>query len=213
MFRARLLALFVVSLTGLVGLAAQAPATKPAATGDKAPVAKPAAPSPAPEKPAEKAAPIKPAAEPSDIKLFTFANDGELADMTQFFTSLYAKMSPGAKAPKFTSLSRTKTVIIRGTKSELEHAEVIVKLIQGTTDAKGPQVAKLKTAKVDEVVNALIHLDMDGRVLALRGTNSLVVLPGFEADAEQLKKVIEAFEKVEPKSTTKTAAPKPRNDD
>ncbi len=209
----QLLAVGAALAVGLAGASAQVPVAKPVAPGDK--------PTPVPVA-------VKPA-EPTDIKTFAFASDAELADMTQLFGGLFAKLAPkppaavpvgtpapapqAVKAPKFTVSARTKTVIVRGSKAELDQAEAIVKLIQGAaTDPKGPQLAKLKTARVDEVVAALTALELEGRVLALRGSNSLVMLPGFEADAEQVKKVIEAFEKVELKPTTKTPV-KPGVDD
>jgi hypothetical protein len=197
------LALGAAMAVGLAGASAQTAGTKAAA---------------APEKPA--AVPVK-AVEASEIKTFTLASEGELADMT-YFASLYSKLATkptgataqAVKMPKYTMLPRTKTVIVRGTKAELEQAEAIIKLIQGTADPKGTMIAKLKTAKVDEVVAALTNLELDGRVFALRNSNSLVMLPGFDADAEQVKKVIEAFEKVDAKTAaSKTNPVKPRDDD
>ena len=168
----------------------------------------------APAKPAEKAAPA--AAEPSDVRSFTLATDAELADLNTLFATLYGKTGAkaGAKAPRFTAVPRSKSVIVRGTKAELDQAEAVVKLIQGAppaaaggTAAPAAQTVKLKVAKVDEVVTALTNLGLDGQVVALRGTNSLVLLPGHEADAPQVKKVIEALDKAEAKDPKAAKAP------
>ncbi len=171
------------------------------------PPAKPTEAKPAEVKPTE----VKPA-EPTDIKAFTFATDAEFADMTQQFNTLYAKTAKSAagqpaKSPKTTTVSRAKTVLVRGTKAELEAAEAVVKLIQGTAaDAKGPQLAKLKAARADEVVSALAALELDGFVLPLRSGNALILLPAPDATAQQVKKVIDTFEKIDPKAGTKVNA-------
>ena len=167
-------------------------------------------------KPIDKAlsAPVAPTPiEPADIRSFTIATDAELADMTQLFAGLYTRLAPkpatpatpAAKTPKFTAIARTKTVIVRGTKAELDRADAVVKLIrgEGAADGKGPQVMKLKVCRVDEVVAALASLEFEGRVVPLRATNSVIILPGNEADIPQIKKVIDALEAV----PAKTPAP------
>ena len=205
------------ALAALLATAAVGLAQPPAAT----PAPKPADPA----KPTEPAKPVeakkeepKPA-EPTDVKTFTFATDAEFTDAVQQFALLFGKMTakpadapkpaPGtptaaAKGPKFTALARAKSIAVRGTKTELDTAETVVKVLQGTADGKTAQVVKLKNANVQEVTQALAALDLGDGVVALRGSNAVVLLNADAALVAQVKKVVEACEKFDPKAAKPT---------
>ncbi len=166
------------------------------------PAAKPAD-APKPAEPVKKEEPKK--EEPTDVKTFTFATDAEYNDAVQQFAVLFGKLAPKpapgttAKAIKFTSVPRAKAFAVRGTKADLETADAVVKVLQGTGDAK-TQVIKLKNANVLEVTQALGTLELADGVVALRGANTLVLTNTDAVLTAQVKKVIEACEKIDPKT-------------
>lgn len=192
-----------------------------AATAQPPAATKPADPVKPIVKPAEPVKPVEvkkeepkpaPAPEPTDVKSYTFTTDAEYTDMVQQFAVLYAKMNtkpaaaPGQpavapKALKFTTVGRSKSVLVRGTKAELDAAEAVVKVIQGgTTGGTGPVVIKLKNTNIQEVMQAAAALELDAGLVALRGANAVVMLNPADVSATQVKKVIEACEKFDPKS-------------
>ncbi len=169
-------------------------ACSPLAAAAQAPAAKPAAPA----KPAPVAPPV--------LELRSYAITAlDPNDINQAYATLFARMAAGkdVAAPKITLLAKNKTLLVRGTKAQLDVSDAILHLLQNEpTAAKGQQVIALKAARVDEVLAALQALELADQVVPLRTSNAVVLVPSSEANGQQVKKVIEAAEKVsEPAKT------------
>jgi type II secretory pathway component GspD/PulD (secretin) len=113
----------------------------------------------------------------------------------------------GGSAPRFSVDRRTGTLFVSGTEKELELVQDFVRIMDAgpdeTPEVNGLQVIRLRHAKVAEVTQILAELGLQGRVLPLTRTNTLI-LAKEGAGAQDVRSVVEKVD-VEKKPNGKVA--------
>jgi type II secretory pathway component GspD/PulD (secretin) len=120
-----------------------------------------------------------------------------------------SRSAPGIPAPPNTLRmavdARTHTLFVRGAEKELDAVADLIAVLDAdpakpAPEGKNAQILRLRHAKVPEVVQVLTGLGLQGQVLSLPRTNTLLLI-GPEADARDIRAVVEKLD-VERKATT-----------
>lgn len=101
--------------------------------------------------------------------------------------------------PRMVVNARTNTILVRGSKAELDAFEKSLKVLEGrgqetAFEHNGVAVYKLRRSKTDELVKTLNSLELNKGVITLPKLDAVVVT-GDTTQAAQIHKVIEAVDK------------------
>jgi hypothetical protein len=114
--------------------------------------------------------------------------------------------------PRVVVNPRSHALFVRGTDKELELVEDLIKVLdiepgQEIPSSSGYTIVRLKHAKIDDVLQVLNGLGLQGQVIPLTRMNALI-LPKAERQANDVRMVIENVDiegKPKPKEKTSTA--------
>jgi hypothetical protein len=179
--------------------------------------------SPAAKEGTEKAAaqPTKQPEEPLHLKVFALTN-ADPEEVRQVLNQVCQNMHgvrsgvagpavtpgfPGAAppvanhAPRIAVDAKSKTVFVRGTDKQLKVAADVVSLLdaqpgQAPPEVKELKVLHLKQAKADEVMQVLSSLGLNTSVATLKKANAVIVFPGSEAAADEVRQVVERLDSI-----------------
>jgi type II secretory pathway component GspD/PulD (secretin) len=121
--------------------------------------------------------------------------------------------APGVPAggPRIAVDGRTRTVFVRAPEKDLEAIGDLIAVLDADPgrgpEGKNGRVVHLRNTKVNEVLQVLTGLGLQGQVLALPRSNALL-LTGPEADGKEVREVIDKLD-VERKAETKPAPGRP----
>lgn len=134
-------------------------------------------------------------------------------ELSQALSQVWGKLprkagEPLKPMPKLAVNDRTKTLIVIGSKAELETLTNILTAIDADPAKSSPEGApvfllRLKHAGVQEAVAALSSLELGDHVLAMGQNKTLIVVPVSATCGTQVRQVIEHLDKESIKTTPK----------